>query len=76
MVPKENATNLMDYKEIKRNSATRSSHIKITRKWNIQTPGTFFFLSRDEKKLEHLVTTGMSEEKHSRGDCEKDVSDE
>ena len=66
MVPTENATNLMDSKEIERNSVTRNRYNKIAHR--IRTRLVIFFghLMRKEK-LEYLVTTGTIEGKRSRG---------
>ena len=64
MIPSENATNLMDCKEIKRNSVKRGNN-KITHK-RIRKASFFGHVMRREK-LEHRVTTETIEGKRNRG---------
>ena len=62
VVPTENATNLMECKEIERKSVT--NHNKFTYKIR-KCQATFFGHVMRKQKIEHLVTTEMIEEKCS-----------
>ena len=66
MVPTENATNLMDCKEIKRNETvlldSRSLAIRSRKRH-----ATFFGDMKRSGSLKHLVTTGQIEGKTQQG---------
>ena len=67
VVPSENAKNLMDCSEIKRNSVTRNDITRSLINRISKKQVTFFGHVMRRKKLEHLVTTGMIEGKCSWG---------
>ena len=66
MVPTQNATSFMDCKEVKRNLCNNITHKKNT---------CNLFWPCKEKKLEHLMTTGIVEGKHSRGKQQEKILD-
>ena len=69
VVPKENAKNLMDCKEIKRTVLREADATRSLTKFNRIRKGqaTFFGLMVRGEKLEDLVTTGMIHEQRSTG---------
>ena len=67
----EDATYLMDCKEIKRNNVTRSRHNTITHKYNTLTPSNLFWPC-DEKTETRTSSVNLNVEgKGSRGKREK-----